>query len=77
MVVRAGVRSIQHGSLMDDEGLALMKERGTWLVADIYNGDYIKEVGTREGWPAEILRKNDETTDTQRAVSRNWTPRLA
>lgn len=66
MAIRAGVRSIQHGSLMDDEGLAMMKATGIWLVADIYNGDYIKEVGTAEGWPAETLRKNDETTDTQR-----------
>ncbi|MCF8474070.1 MAG: amidohydrolase family protein [Emcibacter sp.] len=68
MAIRAGVRSIQHGSLMDDEGLALMKKKGTWLVADIYNGDYIKDVGTAKGWPAEILRKNNETTETQRAV---------
>ncbi|MEP7177388.1 MAG: amidohydrolase family protein, partial [Gemmatimonadales bacterium] len=30
--VRAGVRSIEHGSLIDDEGIALMKRRGTWLV---------------------------------------------
>ena len=33
--VRAGVRSIEHGSLIDDEGIALMKQHGTWLVADI------------------------------------------
>ena len=33
--VRAGVRSIEHGSLMDDEAIALMKAHGTWLVADI------------------------------------------
>ena len=39
--VRAGVHSIEHGSLMDDEGVALMAEAGTWLVADIYGGDYI------------------------------------
>ncbi len=65
--VRAGVRSIEHGSLMDDEAIALMKERGTWLVADIYNGDYIAATGREHGWPAEILRKNDETTETQRA----------
>lgn len=65
--VRAGVRSIEHGSLMDDEAIALMKERGTWLVADIYNGDYIAKTGREQGWPQEILRKNDETTETQRA----------
>jgi imidazolonepropionase-like amidohydrolase len=64
--VRAGVRSIEHGSLIDDEAIALMKERGTYLVADIYNGDYIASVGREQKWPAEYLRKNDETTEAQR-----------
>jgi imidazolonepropionase-like amidohydrolase len=64
--VRAGVRSIEHGSLMDDESIALMKQHGTWLVADIWNGDYTDSVGRAERWPADILRKNAETTETQR-----------
>ncbi len=64
--VRAGVRSIEHGSLMDDQAIALMKERGTYLVADIYNGDYIASVGREQKWPVEFLRKNDETTEAQR-----------
>lgn len=65
--VRAGVRSIEHGSLIDDEGIALMKEHGTWLDADIYNGDYIDTVGREQGWSEEVLRKNTETTEAQRA----------
>ncbi len=65
--VRAGVRSIEHGSLLDDEGIALMRQHQTWLVADIYNGDYIASEGRRQGWSADILRKNDETTEVQRA----------
>jgi imidazolonepropionase-like amidohydrolase len=64
--IRAGVRSIEHASLIDDEGLALAKEKGVWLIMDIYNGDYIDDVGTKEKWPAEYLRKNRETTDAQR-----------
>ena len=64
--VRAGVRSIEHGSLMDDEAIALMKEHGTWLVADIWNGDYTDSVGREQKWPAEFLRKNEETTEAQR-----------
>jgi imidazolonepropionase-like amidohydrolase len=64
--VRAGVRSIEHGSLMDEESIELMRAHGTYLVADIYNGDYIAETGRREGWPADTLRKNDETTEAQR-----------
>lgn len=67
---RAGVRSIEHGSLADDEALQIMKDMGTWLVADIYNGDYIDSVGRRDGWTAEILRKNLETTETQRLAFR-------
>ena len=64
--VRAGVRTIEHASYLDEEGIALMKQHGTWLVADVYNGDYIDEIGHRDHWPAEILRKNTETTQTQR-----------
>ena len=65
---RAGVRSIEHGSLLDDEALDLMAEHGTYLVADIFNGDWINEQGTRESWPAETMQKNADTTDTQRAA---------
>ena len=64
--VRAGVRSIEHGSLMDDEAIDMMAEYGTYLVADIFNGDWIAEMGRRHHWPDEILRKNDDTTDAQR-----------
>lgn len=64
--VRAGVHSIEHGSLMDDEAIAMMAERGTYLVADIYDGDWINEVGTRDGWSPATLQKNRDTTDAQR-----------
>ena len=64
--IRAGVRSIEHASLIDEEALAMAKAAGVWLVMDIYNGDYIDDVGTKEGWPEEYLRKNRETTDVQR-----------
>jgi len=64
--IRAGVRSIEHASLIDDEGIQLAKAAGVFLDMDIYNGDYIEEVGTKEGWPAASLRKNRETTDVQR-----------
>lgn len=70
MAIRAGVASIEHGSLLDAEALDMMKKAGVYLVADIWNGDYIEEVGTRDGWPEETLRKNRETTDTQREVFR-------
>lgn len=66
--IRAGVDSIEHASLADEEALQMAKAHGTWLVMDIYNGSYIDEQGTKEGWPAEYLRKNRETTDAQRAA---------
>jgi imidazolonepropionase-like amidohydrolase len=57
MAVRAGVASIEHGSLIDDEGIKLMKERGTYLVADIYNDDYILAEYSRLGYPDKIIEK--------------------
>ena len=62
----AGVRSIEHGSLLDEEAADLLAERGVYLVADIYNGDYIASEGARQGWPAETLAKNEATTQAQR-----------
>jgi imidazolonepropionase-like amidohydrolase len=65
--IRAGVRSIEHASLIDDEGIALAKKSGVWLDMDIYDGDWINDQGVKDGWPEEYLRKNRETTDEQRA----------
>jgi imidazolonepropionase-like amidohydrolase len=62
----AGVRSVEHGSLLDDQAAGLLAERGVYLVADIWNGDYIASEGARQGWPAETLAKNEATTKAQR-----------
>ena len=43
--VRAGVRSIEYGSMLDDEAIELMVANGTYLVADLYDGNYILEHG--------------------------------
>jgi imidazolonepropionase-like amidohydrolase len=64
--VRAGVASIEHGSLLDDEGIRLMKERGTYLVADIYNDDYIMSEYQRLRFPAAILEKERQIGKAQR-----------
>jgi len=66
VAIRAGVRSIEHGSLIDDEGIAMLADTGAYWVADIYCGDWIEEVGTRDGWPEETIQKNRDTTDAQR-----------
>lgn len=57
LAIQAGVTSIEHGSLIDDEGIRLMKERGVWLVADIYNDDYILAEFSKKGYPQKIIDK--------------------
>jgi imidazolonepropionase-like amidohydrolase len=64
--VRAGVTSIEHGSLLDDEGIRLMKQHGTFLVADVYNDDYIIAEYKRLGYPEKILAKERQIGQLQR-----------
>ncbi|HEX4952928.1 MAG TPA: amidohydrolase family protein [Thermoanaerobaculia bacterium] len=64
--ILAEADTIEHASLIDEEGLALARERGTVLVMDVYNGDYIDTEGRRQGWPQEFLDKNLATTEEQR-----------
>jgi imidazolonepropionase-like amidohydrolase len=64
--ILAGADTIEHASLIDDEGIKLAKEHGVALSMDVYNGDYIDTEGRRQKWPEEFLRKNVETTEAQR-----------
>jgi imidazolonepropionase-like amidohydrolase len=64
--IRAGVDSIEHASLIDDEGIRLAAENDVALSMDIYDGDWIAVEGRKQGWPDEFIRKNDETTMAQR-----------
>ena len=64
--ILAGADTIEHASLIDDEGIALAKEHQVALSMDVYNGDYIDTEGRKQGWPEEFLRKNMETTEAQR-----------
>lgn len=66
MAVRAGVATIEHGSLIDDEGIRMMREHGTWLVADIYNDDYILAEYARMGFPEKIIEKERTVGRVQR-----------
>jgi imidazolonepropionase-like amidohydrolase len=67
MAVRAGVASIEHGSLIDDEGIRLMKEHGTFLVGDVYNHEYIMTEFKQLGYPDSILKKEAEIGELQRS----------
>jgi imidazolonepropionase-like amidohydrolase len=62
----AGVDSIEHGSLIDDEGIAAMKQHGTYLVGDIYNDDFILGQGKEYGFTDEMLAKERLVGQRQR-----------
>ncbi|WP_071595260.1 metal-dependent hydrolase family protein [Segetibacter koreensis] len=66
MAVKAGVASIEHGSLVDDEGIKLMKQNGTYLVSDIYDDDYILSEYSKLGYPEKIINKEKMVGKLQR-----------
>jgi imidazolonepropionase-like amidohydrolase len=55
--IRAGVDTIEHASLADEEAFALAKQHGTWFSMDIYNDDYILAEGAKNGVFQESLDK--------------------
>ena len=64
--IRAGIDSIEHSSLIDDEGIALAKQHGTYLVFDIYNDDYILSQGEKIGMLPESIEKEKAIGRLQR-----------
>jgi len=68
--ILAGVSSIEHASLGDDESVALALEHDVAFVMDVYNGTYTEEIGEAHGYAEEFMRKNEETTEAQREVFR-------
>lgn len=54
--IRAGVDSIEHGTLMDDEVIRLMVEHGTYLVPTLSAGRFVGEKAQIEGFYPEIVR---------------------
>lgn len=64
--IRAGIDTIEHASLIDDEGIALAKKHGTYLSMDIYNTDYTQSEGKKNGVMEDNLRKDREVADVQR-----------
>jgi len=53
--IRAGVRTIDHGSLMDEEGMQLMKEYGAYLIPTISAGRYVAEQAEVEGFYPDLI----------------------
>jgi imidazolonepropionase-like amidohydrolase len=71
--IRAGIDSIEHSSLIDDEGIVLAKQHGTYLVFDIYNDDFILQEGAKSGMLPESIEKEKKLGQLQRAnFRRAW-----
>jgi imidazolonepropionase-like amidohydrolase len=61
--IRAGVASVEHATLIDDEGIALAKQHGTWLDMDIYDDECIQADPTA---PADFLEHDRSLGEAQR-----------
>jgi len=66
IAIRAGVDTVEHASLIDQEGLDLAKKNGTWLSMDIYNSEYTQTEGPKRGELEEFLRKDRDIAEAQR-----------
>ena len=66
--IRAGIDTIEHVSLVDDEGirLALERERPVWFTMDIYNTEFTQAEGRKNGVLEDNLRKDRELAQIQR-----------
>jgi len=64
--ILAGIDSIEHSSLIDEEGIKLAKEHGTYLVFDVYNDDYILAMGEKNGVLPESMAKEKQIGRAQR-----------
>lgn len=62
----AGIDTIEHASLVDDEGIAAAKKMGTFFSMDIYNTEYTQSEGAKNGVMEDNLRKDREIAEIQR-----------
>ena len=69
--IRAGIDSIEHGSFLDEEGLRMMKERGTYLVPTLLAGEYASGRVVPRHYPPEIAAKADAAVAQRSAMFRN------
>jgi imidazolonepropionase-like amidohydrolase len=64
--IRAGVDTIEHASLVDDEGIKLAVQKGGYFSMDIYNTDYTQAEGKKNGVLEDNLRKDRDIAEIQR-----------
>lgn len=65
MAVRHGVDTIEHGTLVDDEGIEMMVKAGTYLIPTVIAGDSIRCMGTAGGLTAETVAKCEDALSKQ------------
>ena len=68
--IRAGVRSIEHASMLDDEAIRLAREHGTWLVMNPYTNRYMIDRGAAGGYQPYQLEKADQVLEMKMASLR-------
>ncbi|PHQ80334.1 MAG: peptidase M38 [Coxiella sp. (in: Bacteria)] len=61
--VRNGVRTIEHGNLLDAQAAALMREHGAYLVPTVVAYHAIASIGAEEGFPADSIAKVGEVLE--------------
>jgi imidazolonepropionase-like amidohydrolase len=66
VALRNGVDTVEHASLIDDEGIALAKRTGAYLSMDIYNTEYTQTEGKKRGELEEFLQKDRDLAQVQR-----------
>lgn len=66
VALRNGVDTVEHASLIDDEGIALAKKTGAYLSMDIYNTEFTQEYGRKIGTLEEFLKKDASIAQVQR-----------
>jgi len=64
--IRAGVASVEHATMIDDEGIALAKQHGTYLDMDIYDEECIQEGGKKGNVPKDFLEHDAQLGQIQR-----------
>ena len=64
--IKAGIDTIEHASLVDDEGIKLAVQHGTYFSMDIYNTDYTQAEGRKNGVLEDNLRKDRDIGEVQR-----------
>lgn len=64
--IRAGVASVEHATMIDDEGIALAKQHGIYLDMDIYDEECIQEAGRKGKMPSDFLEHDAQLGQIQR-----------